>query len=310
MPCGTGSASKSGFQSLLSWIGRVNSCSRRCYDDPDLLFQSLLSWIGRVNKYEVPPATDQLRVSILVVVDWSRQHYTTPATGERLLEVSILVVVDWSRQQRQTPRRPSRPGGVSILVVVDWSRQPASSRRRRSSRSRRTCFNPCCRGLVASTWWPSSETVPTASCFNPCCRGLVASTRSVRLTIDRSIRSFNPCCRGLVASTPHSRAQPGRIDGRVSILVVVDWSRQPFRTSTLSVVATKCFNPCCRGLVASTNLIGLAGMASAASFNPCCRGLVASTSGSPVLGWTGCRVFQSLLSWIGRVNSERCVGRI
>ena len=67
--------------------------------DPGRLFQSLLSWIGRVNR-------------------------TGEAVQAGTIDVSILVVVDWSRQR---PVRLDR------------------------SATTRIGFNPCCRGLVAST---------------------------------------------------------------------------------------------------------------------------------------------------------------
>ena len=229
-------------------------------------FQSLLWWIGRVNAWHLqrglaPPGfnpccggsvastairtsdrrVDAPRVSILVVVDRSRQHWQdgegvptkrcfNPCCGglvastavqpdRRRVEiarfqsllwwigrvnglprwryrgrhrVSILVVVDWSRQRRRSDvvRDAAR---VSILVVVDRSRQ-----RRLDVRPAGTSgFNPCCGGSVASTLARCQRRI--AAGFNPCCGGSVASTpeRPGRL----SGRGFNPCCGGLVAST-------------------------------------------------------------------------------------------------------------
>ena len=67
---------------------------------PKKVFQSLLWWIAVVNKSYCTPGHPSLhRVSILVVVDCSRQPGSGPAR-HRPSPVSILVVVDCSRQRR------------------------------------------------------------------------------------------------------------------------------------------------------------------------------------------------------------------
>ncbi len=270
----------------------------------------------------------------------------------RLVQVSILVVVDWSRQRVRPKRDHSVDAGPvwfqSLLSWIGRVNKLACEPRRRVSR----CFNPCCRGLVASTRWLVSGTAIRRPCFNPCCRGLVASTPRRLRPAESRLRCFNPCCRGLVASTAMRRSfergsthvsilvvvdwsrQPQPNDPplvtieRVSILVVVDWSRQPGRRATLSV-APLSFNPCCRGLVASTparmpdasdsrqvsilvvvdwsrqpSLRCVDSRPDQPGFNPCCRGLVASTLGRSRSDMIALAMFQSLLSWIGRVNTE------
>ena len=87
---------------------------------------------------------------------------------------------------------------VSILVVVDCSRQPAAVIRPGRHRS----------WFQSLLWWIES------------------STGSIARLGESAIDSFNPCCGGLQSST---RLELGDRDGRygVSILVVVDCSRQP-----------------------------------------------------------------------------------
>ena len=67
------------FQSLLWWIGRVNLTRSASAGRTWRMFQSLLWWIGRVNIAQVGSFTTCRGVSILVVVDWSRQHPSTVA---------------------------------------------------------------------------------------------------------------------------------------------------------------------------------------------------------------------------------------
>ena len=89
----------SAFQSLLSWIGRVNSDCWDLYYQDSMLFQSLLSWIGRVNSSRLPRMLDEV------------------SRFQSLL--SWIGRVNRARERIQT--------STSIS------------------------FNPCCRGLVAST---------------------------------------------------------------------------------------------------------------------------------------------------------------
>ena len=206
-------------------------------------------------------------VSILVVVDWSRQPARGCGPGVRA-GVSILVVVDWSRQQRARDSRSVAGREVSILVVVDWSRQrriaaqpddvvfqsllwwigrvnPIELRMTRSlkavsilvvvDRSRqRTDIRTAIvrRGMFQSLLWWIGRVNPWARCHSP-----------------RRIMGFNPCCGGLVASTRQGPRDPGSSD-HVSILVVVDRSRQQGRRTP--GIEPPGFNPCCGGLVAST----------------------------------------------------------
>src|SRR5262249_29648537 len=116
------------FQSLLWWIGRVNAGAPASPAVWSLMFQSLLWWIGRVNPRPARargpfcprfnPCSGEsvaslaglvgglvacLAVSILVVVDRSRQPDANLMGGCGPLSVSILVVVDRSRQQLTYP---------------------------------------------------------------------------------------------------------------------------------------------------------------------------------------------------------------
>ena len=139
------------FQSLLWWIAVVNQASWRRCRHHEAMFQSLLWWIGSRQPGRYDSVTASVEVSILVVVDCSRQPICVGIL-DRMLDVSILVVVDCSRQQRRhrsdshgsafqsllwwiavvNSDRAARPGDahdrVSILVVVDCSRQPALHR--------------------------------------------------------------------------------------------------------------------------------------------------------------------------------------
>ncbi len=65
---------------------------------------------------------------------------------------------------------------------------------------------------------------------------------------------------------------------RVSILVVVDCSRQRSPTGSVSV-PRRGFNPCCGGLQSSTRPRRPKRPASSRCFNPCCGGLQSSTGG-------------------------------
>ena len=280
----------------------------------------MLWWIGRVNS---PVPTDQhepVEVSILVVVDWSRQPMVVEL-HRQFGGVSILVVVDWSRQPESATfafpnlvrfqsllwwigrvnflaaRRTIAYYRVSILVVVDWSRQLGD----RELPPRRGVPILVVVDRSRQPRWPTKRHA-TDKCFNPCCGGLVASTESL------GTHGFR-----------------GR---SVSILVVVDWSRQRGRPSPKSRSRsqfqsllwwigrvnieqsawcrgyTRCFNPCCGGLVASTavatSLRAILDRVSIlvvvdrsrqpgsrsrepsvkSGFNPCCGGSVASTYGA------------------------------
>ncbi len=259
-----------GFQSLLWWIGRVNSEPSSASWTQRPRFQSLLWWIGRVNAGEIELIDAIRKVSILVVVDWSRQptifrgHHGSRATFQSLLW--------WIG-------RVNKCG-----FPIQWTL--ASS------------FNPCCGGLVASTgfpwfltshrrlfqsllWWIGRVNKAQA----PVNTGTMREFQSLLWWIGRVNESIRIAA---IAAAPH-----------VSILVVVDWSRQPWRAGATEG-CVRSFNPCCGGLVAST-VPRVRRTWFTRCFNPCCGGLVASTLDADA-GPGPAAGFQSLLWWIGRVN--------
>ncbi len=309
-----------GFQSLLCWIGRVNrghgvrrrgprssfnpccvglaastptgqdrtvmntcfnpccvglaaSTSRNIPDRPrGQTFQSLLCWIGRVNIRDLEdPLLDAIDVSILVVLDWPRQprpgNRTSSGSGTSFNPCCVGLAASTPFHAAGRSRRVS----VSILVVLDWPRQ----RPRKSSPGYASAsFNPCCVGLAASTTATSSSTCP-CGCFNPCCVGLAASTMAdpglLRVRVGVSILVVldwprQPPC--------HHRGR-GRHRG-VSILVVLDWPRQPWSSFTLPAASSR-----------FQSLLCWIGRVNPAKIRN---------------GWNGSTVFQSLLCWIGRVN--------
>ncbi len=163
------------FQSLLWWIGRVNARLHARDDRTTHRFQSLLWWIGRVNRSLEGRDEVQGHVSILVVVDWSRQHH--------------------GRDRREPgDARGFNPCCGGLVASTSSSVAPHDRPAQ--------CFNPCCGGLVASTanamrlvvnqvlfqsllWWIGRVNTHSIRCrrkrdpgFNPCCGGLVASTAS------------------------------------------------------------------------------------------------------------------------------------
>ena len=168
------------------------------------------------------------------------------------------------------PATPQAGHHVSILVVVDWLRQPTSR-------------IPRC-----SAW----------RCFNPCCGGLAASTSPSNAAPARKSRfQFLLWWIGCVNRGESDLAGPG---DQVSILVVVDWLRQPSQRALNPEIRTGfqsllwwigCVN--CAG---ETD-----GIRAESGFNPCCGGLAASTGLGRRADRAGLR-FQSLLWWIGCVN--------
>ena len=231
------------------------------------MFQSLLWWIAVVNwRIGHPQHAEMVPVSILVVVDCSRQQSSRKIMGRR--EVRFQSLLWW-------------------IAVVNFAIALAV-------RPLKSCFNPCCGGLQSSTgprfvemgcgyrfqsllwwiavvnetgedtggnpymfqsllwwiavstasegrrgregsqfqsllWWIAVVNRKAPSCtlrstsFNPCCGGLQSSTVRVQPDGDPVV-SFNPCCGGLQSSTRGRCTTAARI---VSILVVVDCSRQP-----------------------------------------------------------------------------------
>ena len=158
-------------------------------------------------------------------------------------------MVDRSRQRPMTIARARARQSVSILVVVDRSRQ---LRHARLVAPRGSMFQ-------SLLWWIGRVNIVGLEAghrgpasFNPCCGGLVASTAEV----DRSVTSSNTGFQSLLWWIGRVNVRPLRLPGRTE---------------------SRCFNPCCGGLVASTRESGRT-----------------MTSASPM--------FQSLLWWIGRVN--------
>ncbi len=205
---------------------------------------------------------------------------------------------------------------VSILVVVDW--QSSTDDASTVHRVIASCFNPCCGGLAVVNTRVDAIGCRSRECFNPCCGGLQSSTASMidatgsefqsllwwiavvnRMTrSDRRIRCFNPCCGGLQSST-RSRSASHVPGDAVSILVVVDCSRQ-LRPCGLTATMSRCFNPCCGGLQSSTWPIGSIRLVVDVSILvvvDCSRQRRLARSARDHA------VFQSLLWWIAVVNS-------
>ena len=211
--------------------------------------------------------------------------------------VSILVVVDCSRQQRRGNGRQVGAAWVSILVVVDCSRQRHSMHV--NPLSAISCFNPCCGGLQSSTfelaagflhgdlfqsllWWIAVVNHPALI------RGILGVRVSILVVVD--------------CSRQPSRPRPGIAERPVSILVVVDCSRQHANMSR-GGSRCECFNPCCGGLQSSTVRAWMRSAVTLDGFNPCCGGLQSSTGQTRRRVPIRCVGFQSLLWWIAVVNS-------
>ena len=224
------------FQSLLWWIAVVNEVVRTI-DQFLKKFQSLLWWIAVVNWEWMARHCEDGGVSILVVVDCSRQlRQHEPRLAERLprfnpccggLQSSTLI-----------PAGSPAVLPVSILVVVDCSRQRKALEQSRGGLSG---FNPCCGGLQSSTsrWWPdgaldapefqsllwwiavvnstsSSGPRRVGGGFNPCCGGLQSSTGlEVRQT---GPRRFQSLLWWIESSTPRALPRLGTEDGFQSLL--------------------------------------------------------------------------------------------
>ena len=166
------------FQSLLRWIGPVNTRSSRGTWQTTTRFQSLLRWIGPVNGEAIETAAEIMR--------------------------EFQSLLRW----------------IGPVNSHSWTRAAAT----------RWSFNPCCDGSDPSTWSTSSSTTrPTPACgsrgFNPCCDGSDPSTPRRRPAGPGVCGGFNPCCDGSVPSTNYLD-QGGQPDGRVSILVAMDRTRQ------------------------------------------------------------------------------------
>ena len=233
------------FQSLLWWIGRVNTLRFSTLLAIRMLFQSLLWWIGRVNTGMLCRRGLEGWVSILVVVDWSRQLVAIAAAPMvPLLFQSLLWWI--GRVNGQSFMAHQLRSRVSILVVVDWSRQrPGAAGQLPGIRG----FNPCCGGLVAST--PDSRSG----------RLSLPPFQSLLWWIGRVNRSLEGRdeCRDTFQSLLWWI-------GRVNTMVVTGGSPSVARFQSLlwwigrvnsssvppARSPARCFNPCCGGLVAST----------------------------------------------------------
>ena len=197
-----------GFQSLLSWIGRLNRAHRSAERTAGSWFQSLLSWIGRAQPYLGSGSwwTEPLFQSLLSWISpvgllptmrlpRRRSGFNPCCRGSAPRQRSLRSNRLWSSTLFQSllswigRRQPTDCSACHRLKadvfqsLLSWIGRPAASRRSVSIGS----FNPCCRG-----------------CFNPCCRGSVASIRCRGSAMRPSgpterQRCFNPCCRGLVA---------------------------------------------------------------------------------------------------------------
>ncbi len=212
------------------------------------MFQSLLWWIAVVNVEPRRPGSSRDRVSILVVVDCSRQPAPLLAKIVRDEGVSILVVVDCSRQQQAGP----------------WT-----------GRRSKAGFNPCCGGLQSST---SGSGVDVAACrrFQSLLWWIAVVNDAVAAGVHEiaivSILVVVDCSRqpriaselelnrtkvSILVVVDCSRQRRGGVDCgpdrfSVSILVVVDCSRQQRRAEPVASRSRLGFNPCCGGLQSST----------------------------------------------------------
>ncbi len=259
------------FQSLLWWIGRVNigscrsSIARRIVSILVVVdwsrqlesgigvnggyvpFQSLLWWIGRVNRRPRGQGSREVGVSILVVVDWSRQH-VAEGLGHQLLD-RFQSLLWWIG--RVNPRSPTLSPSIATFQSLLWwiGRVNALPGPKRSSAHAQ---------FQSLLWWigrvnvsVTGQIIPCGSCFNPCCGGLVASTGAVAFEGDP-------------------------MSNHVSILVVVDWSRQ--RVDLAAINGTGQRFQSLLWWIGRVNVPGPGlGRTGDPRFNPCCGGLVAST---------------------------------
>ena len=283
------------FQSLLWWIGRVNTRSAVSASRSRASFNPccgglVASTHGRRGQRAVAmgcfnPCCGGLvaSTSSCEVDDGDEVSCFNPCCGGLVASTrsppailacgcwfSILVVVDWSRQHRDRRLVPGREL-VSILVVVDWSRQPLADPVERP-------------GLTAMfqslLWWigrvniSSIETSYGALGF-----------QSLLWWIGRV-----------------NTAAPSRgVSQTVSILVVVDWSRQQ-HSSVVARTAGDRFNPCCGGLVASTTPAKYRSMQDGLLFQSLLWWIGRVNESALSHGHRRRHMFQSLLWWIGRVN--------
>src|SRR5579875_3099163 len=213
--------SRATFQSLLQWIGLINSPRRSAILSSKALFQSLLQWIGLINGMGVGGYLRRRGVSILVAVDRAHQQdvlargrlvegapfqsllqwigLINPGDEERpprLVNVSILVAVDRAHQLRFRSA-PYSSKGVSILVAVDRAHQPQEPPN----------AHPSCMQFQSLLQWIGLINPGRGNglCPHPNVSILVAVDRAHQhlfrggLGIDH--RGFNTCCSGSGSST-------------------------------------------------------------------------------------------------------------
>ena len=212
--------------------------------------------MDRSRQRQPPAPCDDSRhaVSILVVVDWSRQPRRQRCRYGRAVMFQSLL--SWIGRVNTVTFRSRATDSSAFQSLLSWIGRVNIPGRRSCNRSRRSSFNPCCRGSVASTCRTiAAALAPRVSILVVV--DLVASTSPTACRAESRFQSllswigrvnssdsvsgppinacFNPCCRGLVASTSASALAESVI--LVSILVVVDWSRQRWpRLAVASVV--------------------------------------------------------------------------
>ncbi len=259
------------FQSLLWWIGRVNRDDLhrcRCRRQVSILvvvdwsrqpsrirkrrrshpgFQSLLWWIGRVNSIGRPRAPPTTRFQSLLWWIGRVNAFVTGSTGWRLPWFQSLLW--WIGRVNHDPEL--RPCNVMLRVFQSllWWIGRVNSWTRSKPFDDQAMFQ-------SLLWWIGRVNAVTA-----------ATGRS-------TVARFNPCCGGSVASTRPGDAASAAAGIEVSILVVVDRSRQ--RGDRGGSASCRCFNPCCGGSVPSTRR-PVPHASRTACFNPCCGGSVPST---------------------------------
>ena len=210
------------FQSLFYWTSCVNMYRVEPLRQTVIVFQSLFYWTSCVNGHVCRVPCSGRRVSILVLLDFLRQHGVNYQSNMRAASFQSLFYWTSCVNSEENPS-PRRDHGVSILVLLDFLRQLRAF----ATLKVEDCgFNPCFIGLPASTVF---EIVPVGYLFsfNPCFIGLPASTGICRGRGGAG-PCFNPCFIGLPASTCQRRSPRHR---------------------------AKCFNPCFIGLPASTKVL-------------------------------------------------------
>ena len=212
------------FQSLLWWIGRVNSdapWTTRC--GPDVGFNPCCGGLVASTPCDRRAACKLMAVSILVVVDWSRQHGRRSVSNDILAAFQSLLW--WIGRVNRIGRGRQSPAPARFQSLLWWIGRVNTITVGICDRAGRPSFNPCCGGLVASTSrfgrpvpthvrvsilvvvdWSRQRGYPGRDPSHE------AIAVSILVVVDRSRQLDRP---------PDDRCRR-----QVSILVVVDWSRQ------------------------------------------------------------------------------------